>query len=254
MEVWPSSPEQLLVERTREHPRFLERYKSFQSYATKRREAEGWYYATCTPGSEVKLLALDCEMVECIGNEEQIVQLCVADRDCKKLVDILVKPSRPIVDYRTPVHGITAQDLNRAAYCTQKDAQDKLVELLTPGTILVGHTLSHDLEILKISYPRVIDVGLLFKTNREATVGLNDLCKIILGFDMRGEDGRHDCFQDTVAAMKLALHELVRPTLGALDLAAINENKLLIHGIPASITADNLSNLFAIKCTVKVVA
>ncbi|EFJ17547.1 hypothetical protein SELMODRAFT_420963 [Selaginella moellendorffii] len=85
-------------------------------------------------------------MVECIGNEEQIVQLCVADRDCKKLADILVKPSRPVVDYRTPVHGITAQDLNRAAYCTQKDAQDNLVELLTPGTILVGHTLSHDLE------------------------------------------------------------------------------------------------------------
>jgi hypothetical protein len=61
-------------------------------------------------------------------------------------------------------------------------ASQKLVKKsLTPGSILVGHSLNHALAILKIDHKQVTDTGLLFHNSGSHTGPLPtivNLCKV----------------------------------------------------------------------------
>jgi RNA exonuclease 1 len=123
------------------------------------------------------------------------------------ILDEFVKPNKPVVDYRTDITGITAEDIENASLSVV-DIQETLQPFLSTGTILVGHSLNRDLEVLKIDHPKVIDTALVFKypnTRKLRRPSLNNLCKSILGYEVRKTGVPHDCVHDASAAMKLAL-------------------------------------------------
>ena len=45
---------------------------------------------------------------------------------------------------------------------TLADIQKKLVEILHPRTILIGHSLNSDLTALKITHPYIVDTAIIF--------------------------------------------------------------------------------------------
>ncbi|KAF2859622.1 hypothetical protein K470DRAFT_300155 [Piedraia hortae CBS 480.64] len=101
------------------------------------------------------VLSIDCEIIL------SLTRLSVVDWNGKVVLDELVKPAEPITDYLTGYSGITEQTL-RNVTTTLADAQAKLLSLLTPQTILLGHSLNSDLEALRITHPFIVDTAMLY--------------------------------------------------------------------------------------------
>jgi RNA exonuclease 1 len=92
-----------------------------------------------------RMLSIDCEMVTCEDGSQALVRVGAVDRDLKVVLDKFVKPDKPVIDYKTDITGVTAEDLERATLSVA-DIQKKLRRFLSVGTILVGHGLHNDLQ------------------------------------------------------------------------------------------------------------
>ncbi|XP_076900857.1 small RNA degrading nuclease 1-like [Bidens hawaiensis] len=196
------------------------------------------------------ILAVDCEMVLCDDGTDALVRVCVVDRDEKVVLDELVKPDKEVVDYRSHITGICAEDLENVT-TTLQDVQEIMKKLLSKGTILAGHSLNSDLKALKIDHSRVIDTSLIFKYwsgSNFKRISLNNLCKMVLGQEVRVEGDTHDCLDDARFAMKLVVAKLngVADNINNSKLSHQNEvheanaMKLLCHRIPIDISKEKL--------------
>ncbi|KAK8213481.1 hypothetical protein M8818_002783 [Zalaria obscura] len=107
------------------------------------------------------VLVVDCEMVTTTTDKFALGRISLIDWSGAIIMDELVKPPDPIRDYLTPYSGLTKEVLDPVT-TTLEDIHAKLRTLLTPQTILAGHSLDSDLRALKMSYPFVIDTALLF--------------------------------------------------------------------------------------------
>jgi RNA exonuclease 1 len=66
------------------------------------------------------------------------------------IYDQLVMPENPILDYLTQYSGMTAARLNGVT-TRLAEVQEKLKSLIDYNTILVGHSLENDMEVLKVN-------------------------------------------------------------------------------------------------------
>ncbi|KAK1309907.1 Small RNA degrading nuclease 3 [Acorus calamus] len=242
------SPQQRLVLLTMEHSQYKERY-SFPSHN------DGWMVTELGKISKAmkskRMIAIDCEMVLCEDGTDAVVKVCVVDQNLEVKLDKFVNPNKEVADYRSEITGISAKDLEGCTRSLQ-DIQKSLKRLLRSGTILVGHTLYNDLQALKIDHLRVIDTSYIFEyldRPTYSTPSLNDLCKVVLGSEVRKEGEPHNCLEDARAAMKLVLAKLEhgfndpilipRKMVSEADLA-----KLLLHGIPVGVNCQELQKSF----------
>ena len=159
-----------------------------------------------------KVLAMDCEM--CItspsGVTPQIFSLTrvsVIDWDGNVVMDELVKPENPITDYLTPYSGITAEKLANVT-TTLQEVQEKLInDILTPQTILVGHSLIADLNAVQLTHPFIIDTALLFPHPRGPPLksSLKWLTQKYLSREIQKGHGStgHDSVEDALACLDL---------------------------------------------------
>lgn len=202
------------------------------------------------------MLSLDCEMVVCDDNKRALVRVCVVDDEEKVLLDMLVKPRIPVIDYLTPITGICEADLKNVT-CGILEAQTAVLKLLTADTILVGHSLHNDLNALKIDHPRVIDTSFLFQfCNKPESynAGLNSLCKAVLGYEFRDDGKPHDCLLDATIPMKIVRHTLKHGIKGPIDIQekVLDEGqlcKLYFHGIPQPVSVNDLQKLIPDDCS-----
>lgn len=112
-----------------------------------------------TAGREI--LGLDCEMCMTGEKEFSLTRITILDWDGKALIDEFVKPDKPIIDYVTKYSGITEAML-RDVKTTLRDVQQKLLKILHPRTILVGHSLESDTKAMQLSHPFIVDTSLLY--------------------------------------------------------------------------------------------
>lgn len=158
-----------------------------------------------------KVLAMDCEM--CItsppGVSPQVFSLTrisIIDWDGNTVLDELVKPANAIIDYLTPYSGITAT-LLEGVTTTLADIQGKLVSILTPQTILVGHSLNSDLNALQLTHPFIIDTAFLFPHPRGPPLksSLKWLAQKYLSREIQKGHGStgHDSIEDAKACLDL---------------------------------------------------
>lgn len=244
---WGDSPEQELVQLTHRHGRYKECY-TFPSYS------EGWVMTDLgkedDPSRPEQVLSMDCEMVICEHGERELVRVCMVNTACEMVLDMLVKPTKPVADYMAHITGISEADLEGVT-CHLPDAQRAVLDLLTPCTILVGHSLYHDLKALKIDHQRVIDTAFIFQyCNKPDSyiAGLNDLCKAVLGYEFR-EDGKpHNCLDDAIIPMKIVLHTLEHGLESPIDiptklLDGAQLSKLFFHSIPNLASAEDLQKI-----------
>ncbi|KAL5549943.1 hypothetical protein UlMin_000119 [Ulmus minor] len=153
------------------------------------------------------ILAVDCEMVLCVRGTEALVRVCVVDRNLKVKLDKIVNPNKEVTDYRTEITGMIATDFDGVT-CSLVDVQKSMKKLLSKGYILVSHSLSNDLQALKIDHALVIDTSFIFKYSDDAT-----------------------------AAMKLVLARIER------QVPETKMTKLLLHRIPKHVTSEELKKV-----------
>ncbi|KAK9163825.1 hypothetical protein Syun_004727 [Stephania yunnanensis] len=242
------SPEQKLVRLTLEHPEFPGCY-SFPSFE------KDWVVTKLRKISKViksnTMLAVDCEMVLCENGTEAVVKVSLVDHNLEVKLDELVNPNMPIADYRTEITGICAKDL-KGVTCSLPDVQKLMKHHLSHGAILVGHSLNNDLQALKFDHARVIDTCFIFNSvcgPIRRRPSLNDLCKAVLGYEVRKEGAPHNCVDDARAAMKLVLAKLKNGyengiNLLSKDVPETEQAKLLIHRIPKEASSEELQKIF----------
>jgi hypothetical protein len=138
-----------LVSLTQSHRRFANDYNFSPDYT--------WVNSKQGAKGPARVIAMDCEMCETIDpvtNEKEansLVRFSLVDalNPSVVLIDQLVCPTNPISDSRTRIHGITEEQLNSVKF-TLRHAQAALLKLVNEDTIIIGHSLHHDLKAMHI--------------------------------------------------------------------------------------------------------
>ena len=143
---------------------------------TQQSSADGWVDSNVTsseleigdkgtkssfPVQGLDVYALDCEMVLTTDDKYSLARISVLDWNGTTIMDRYIKPDLEIKDYFTQYSGITPSHL-KGITSTLSDVQTQLLTLLTPSTILLGHSLESDLNALKLTHPFIIDTSLLY--------------------------------------------------------------------------------------------
>jgi len=158
-----------------------------------------------------RVIAIDCEMCKAENDQSVLTRVSLLDWDGSVLVDKLVKPDVPIKDYLTQFSGIT-EEMLRDVTTTLSDIQKELLDMITPRTILVGHSLNSDLNALKLTHPFVIDTGILYPHQRgppykQSLKWLSQ--KFLQRGIQKGADG-HNSNEDARAALDLVKQKCER--------------------------------------------
>lgn len=166
------------------------------------------------------------------------------------IIDSLVAPSMPVVDFVTRIHGIKEAHVQQVTF-THRHAQAVLAQLCTANTILVGHALENDLKSLKVFHRKVVDTALVFHSEHGGLCSLRDLSLTVL---KEKQPEPHDSISDARISLRCA-----EKALGGHDLPLVPRlgkngggsksvpNKacaLMVHRLPAGVTAEQVQALF----------
>lgn len=110
------------------------------------------------------VLGIDCEMVRC-GKEQVLAQVSVVDFFSDQIIYFrYVSPpeGQAITDYVTDKSGITPAILSGPTSTLIEVQADLLRIIDDSNTILIGHGLQTDLQVLKMMHSKVADTSLLY--------------------------------------------------------------------------------------------
>ncbi|KAL1961726.1 hypothetical protein VTN77DRAFT_1126 [Rasamsonia byssochlamydoides] len=190
------------------------------------------------PDGPVKRAAvvIDCEMVGVAGGQSEVVRLCAVDfLTGQVLTDIYVTPKQKVIAWRTKVSGVTEAillSMQRQGKTVDgwQAARALLWEHIDKDTILIGHALNNDLNVLGMVHSQIVDSAILTKIavsgpNCSRSWGLKTLCQQFLDREIQIDATGHNCMEDTFATREVLLWCLRNPE--KLRLWAISERDIL---------------------------
>jgi DNA polymerase III epsilon subunit-like protein len=130
-------------------------------------------------------------------------------------IDTLVQPTRPVADWRTKYSGITKNAMTAAVDEKRvlkgwPEARAELWRYIDSSTLLIGQSLHHDLDALRMQHWQIVDSAILAKDAVGPGVsrqwGLKTLCNQFLGIEIQNSGkGGHDSVEDAFAAREVVL-------------------------------------------------
>lgn len=148
-----------------------------------------------------RVVGVDCEM--CYTHKAlELARVTLVGEDEQVLLDELVLPDDPIVNYNTAYSGITPA-MMQGITTTLAQIQQQVLQHVGPDTLLVGHALENDLRVLKLVHLRNLDTAILYPHARWPTKqhSLRSLASTYLDWTI--QSGSHDSKQDAIAALRL---------------------------------------------------
>lgn len=108
------------------------------------------------------IYSIDCEMVQTSDDVISLARVSIISYpEGKVIMDKYVKPDLPITNYFTQFSGITPEILENVT-TTLSEVQQEILKLLTPSTVLIGHSLDSDLNALKLTHPFLVDTSIIY--------------------------------------------------------------------------------------------
>lgn len=169
-------------------------------------------------------LVIDCEIGGTKDGEDQLIKLTILElfTGNSLLSSRLVKPTRPVSDWREHVTGLDATIMSDTV--SRNDALDgreaaraELWRFADEDRILIGQSLRNDLRVLHTSHARVIDTAIITAdavlgadSDCKRRWGLKALCHDLLSIQIRRPDlgpggAVHDRLEDCLATRELVL-------------------------------------------------
>ncbi|KAG0659836.1 RNA exonuclease 3, partial [Maudiozyma exigua] len=163
------------------------------------REISDFLKTTAIEGKK-NVLALDCEMAFTSKGFEMVRLTIVDFFSSKTLFDEIVEPFGDVVDLNTLFSGIHVGDMKKAI--PYEGIMDRILtsDLINRNSILIGHGLENDLNVMRIIHDRIIDTAILYSDGKYKTSLKN------LTFETLSEKiqtGEHDSSQDAIATMNV---------------------------------------------------
>ncbi|RMZ77687.1 hypothetical protein DV738_g4311, partial [Chaetothyriales sp. CBS 135597] len=165
--------------------------------------------AGLSEGVEIgKYVAMDCEMVG-VGpfrggaTESALARVSIVNYNGDQVYDSYVKPKEKVTDWRTHVSGILPKHMDVAR--TFEEVQQNVSSIIQ-GRILIGHSISYDLDVLLLSHPRrdIRDTARLPEYRKlvaGSSPGLKLLASELLGISI--QDAEHSSIEDARTCMLL---------------------------------------------------
>lgn len=85
------------------------------------------------------------------GKDHMLARVSIVNERGEIIMDKYVKPTMPVIDYRTQYSGITPMHLENASNFADVQAEVSRIKF---NRILVGHALHNDLRVLKMEHPK----------------------------------------------------------------------------------------------------
>ncbi|KAG8925411.1 3'-5' exonuclease [Tulasnella sp. 417] len=144
-------------------------------------------------------VAIDCEMVQ-VGDarEFSLARISIVNFFGHIVLDTYVKQTRQVTEYLTAISGIRPGDL-KGPNAKSFDEVQQVVRELFKGRIIIGHSIQHDLDVLKLAHPATHIRDTQLMTGKHPK--LKTLVKQKLGIDI--QVGEHSSVTDARAAMAL---------------------------------------------------
>lgn len=186
-----------------------------------------------------KAVVLDCEMVGVLGASgrecSEVVRVSAVDFLSGEVIfDTYVSPQSYVISWRTKFSGVNSFVL------AQKKREGKLIKgwqaarellwhFIDAQTVLIGHSLHHDLAVLGMIHTCVLDSATMTRVavgeDCQRHWALKTLVQQFLNQDIQAENRGHDCVEDTYAAREVVLWCLRNTT--QLQAWAANERRII---------------------------
>ncbi|CAI1577283.1 hypothetical protein SEUBUCD646_0L01720 [Saccharomyces eubayanus] len=144
------------------------------------------------------VLSLDCEMAfTSLGYE--MIRLTIVDFFTgETLFDHVIQPVGEIVDLNSDFSGVHEIDQTKCPTYREAIGMFLSENLINKNSILIGHGLENDLNVMRIFHNKVIDTAVLYSKTK-FKVSLKNLAFEFLSRKI--QNGEHDSSQDAIATM-----------------------------------------------------
>ncbi|SCU87125.1 LAFA_0E04874g1_1 [Lachancea sp. 'fantastica'] len=157
---------------------------------------------------DFNVLALDCEMAfTSLGYE--MIRLTIVDFFTSKVVfDSITQPFGKVIDLNSEFSGVHAIDEDNSMTFDEMLSQVLNKHMINANSILIGHGMENDLNVMRLIHRRVIDTAILYPRGKFKS-SLKDLAFEVVS--QRIQTGEHDSSEDAIATMNVLKAKLGIP-------------------------------------------
>ncbi|XP_065571189.1 putative RNA exonuclease pqe-1 isoform X1 [Artemia franciscana] len=158
----------------------------------------------------LSIYAIDCEMVYTTVGKE-VARVTLVDILGKVVYDHYVKPENEVIDYVTSFSGITEKHVESAEK-SFNEVQSDLLKLIFSDTLLIGHGLNNDLQVLKMMHPLCVDTSIVYTHHKglPRRYSLKDLARSVLNKPIQNSKEGHCSIEDAVTCLDLMLFRVLQ--------------------------------------------
>ncbi|KAJ5780200.1 Exonuclease RNase T/DNA polymerase III [Penicillium paradoxum] len=168
-----------------------------------------------------RAIVLDCEMVQVEAGRRELAFLTAIDfLTGEVLIDNYVQPKSKVVNWDSRFSGVTCLAMNKAvkkgtALNGWEGARSKLWQFMDSETVLIGHSLNNDLDVLGIIHWNIVDSSIItseavFYTvhateSLNRTWSLKTLASELVNYDIQAGKQGHSALEDAHATRDIVI-------------------------------------------------